>query len=399
MRRSAVLECLKQEAELLVGLFLGDAQHIEHTGLDVVTMDTNGTAAHLLAVADDVVGVGHGVLGILVELVDPILGGHGERVVHGGPLGVADSHIVIIRIVGGLEQREVHDPSESELLRIQQAFAGGELHTHGTQQQLGGLARTGGEEDGVAFLGTDGLAQAVALLIGQVLGDGALELAVFAEDHVGKALGSTLTCPILPSVELTTRRGGTALEDHGTHVRGLEHAERRVLEVLGQFHQRVAEAQVRLVGAVLVHRILPRDARQRQLDLIAGGLPDGGDDLLSHGHHIFLVHVGHLHIELSELGLTVGAEVLITVAAGELVVTLDTGDHEQLLEELRGLRQGVPGTGHQTGRHHEVAGAFRGGLDEGRGLDLGEVHVFQRVAGGLSHVGTQLQIVLHGRAA
>ena len=137
MRRSAVLECLKQEAELLVGLFLGDAQHIEHTGLDVVAVDTYGTATHLLTVADDVVGVGHGVLGILVELVDPILGRHGERVVHGGPLGVADSHIVIIRIVGGLEQREVHNPSESELLRIQQAFAGGELHTHGTQQQLG----------------------------------------------------------------------------------------------------------------------------------------------------------------------------------------------------------------------------------------------------------------------
>ena len=82
MRRSAVLECLKQEAELLVGLFLGDAQHIEHTGLDVVTMDTNGTAAHLLAVADDVVGVGHGVFGILVELVDPILARHGERMMH-----------------------------------------------------------------------------------------------------------------------------------------------------------------------------------------------------------------------------------------------------------------------------------------------------------------------------
>ena len=66
---------------------------------------------------------------------------------------MADSHIVIIRIVGGLEQREVHNPSESELLRIQQAFAGGELHTHGTQQQLGGLARTGGEEDGVVGMG------------------------------------------------------------------------------------------------------------------------------------------------------------------------------------------------------------------------------------------------------
>ena len=179
MRRSAVLEGFKQEAELVGSLFRSDAEHIEHTILNVIAVDTDGTAAHFVTVAHDVVGIGHGVFRILVEGVDPILGRHGERVMHGGPLGVADRHIVIIRIVGGLEQREVHDPSESELLRIQQAFAGGELHTHGTQQQLGGLARTGGEEDGVAFLGTDGLAQAVALLIGQVLGDGALELAVF----------------------------------------------------------------------------------------------------------------------------------------------------------------------------------------------------------------------------
>ena len=84
-------------------------------------MDTHGTAAHLLAVADNVVGVRHGVLGILIELVDPVLARHGERVVHGGPLGVADGHIIVIRVVGGLEQREVHDPGEGELLRIEQS--------------------------------------------------------------------------------------------------------------------------------------------------------------------------------------------------------------------------------------------------------------------------------------
>ena len=34
-----------------------------------------------------------------------------------------------------------------------------------------------------------------------------------------------------------------------------------------------------------------------------------------------------------------------------------------LLEQLRGLRQSVPGTRHQTGRHDEVTGAFRRGAD------------------------------------
>ena len=50
---------------------------------------------------------------------------------------MADSHIVVVRIIGGLEQREVHNPSEGELLRIKQALTGGEFHTHGTEQQLG----------------------------------------------------------------------------------------------------------------------------------------------------------------------------------------------------------------------------------------------------------------------
>ena len=34
-----------------------------------------------------------------------------------------------------------------------------------------------------------------------------------------------------------------------------------------------------------------------------------------------------------------------------------------------------------------------------RYLDLGEVHLLQRVAGGLGHVGAQLEVVLHGRTA
>ncbi|KFI94898.1 aspartyl-tRNA synthase [Bifidobacterium stellenboschense] len=398
MRRGAVLERLEQEAELLGRLLGADAEDVEHAVLDVVAVDTHRAAAHLLAVADDVVGVGHGVLRILVELVDPVLGRHRERVVHGGPLGVADRHVVVVRIVGRLEQREVDDPRERELLRVQQARAGGELDAHGAQQQLGGLAGAGGEEHGVARLGAHGLHQAVALRFGQVLGDGSLELAVLGEGHVGEALGTALLGPFLPCVELAARRGGAALEQDRAHVRGLEHAERRVLEVLGELDERVAEAQVRLVGAVLVHGFLPGDARQRQLHLVAGGLPDGGDDLLGHGHDVLLVDVRHLHVELGELGLAVGAEVLVAVAAGQLVVALDAGDHEQLLEQLRGLRQRVPGAGHEAGRHDEVAGALRGGLDERRGLDLGEVHVLQGVASGLGHVGAQLEVVLHGRA-
>ena len=75
---------------------------------------------------------------------------------HGGPLGVADCHIVVVRVIGRLEQREVHNPSEGEIVGLEQARAAGKLDTHGAQQFLGGGAATGCEEHGVAVFGADG---------------------------------------------------------------------------------------------------------------------------------------------------------------------------------------------------------------------------------------------------
>ena len=57
---------------------------------------------------------------------------------------------------------------------------------------------------------------------------------------------------------------------------------------------------------------------------------------------VLLLHERHLQVELRELGLAVGAEVLVAEAAGDLEVALVPADHQQLLEELRRLRQRVP---------------------------------------------------------
>ncbi len=90
----------------------------------------------------------------------------------------------------------------------------------------------------------------------------------------------------------------------------------------------------------------------------------------------------HLDVELGELRLAVGAEVLVAVAAGDLVVALHAGHHEQLLEQLRALRQGVPGARCEAGRHEEVAGALGRRAGQRRGLDLDEVAGAEHRAGG-----------------
>ena len=119
--------------------------------------------------------------------------------------------------------------------------------------------------------------------------------------------------------------------------------------------------------------------------------PQRDQDLLGQRDDVVLVDEAHLDVELGELGLPVGAEVLVAVAAGDLVVALHAGDHQQLLEQLRALRQGVPAAGLEPRRHQEVAGALRGRAGQRRGLDLDEVVGVQHVAGGLVDLAAQPQ--------
>jgi len=72
VRRGAVREGVQQEAELLLGLRFGQPHHREDPLLDVLAMDTDGPATDLVAVADDVVGVGECRGGVGVEGVEAL---------------------------------------------------------------------------------------------------------------------------------------------------------------------------------------------------------------------------------------------------------------------------------------------------------------------------------------
>ena len=109
------------------------------------------------------------------------------------------------------------------------------------------------------------------------------------------------------------------------------------------------------VRAVAQHRLVvgqPRPRRRRG-DGEAGGLEHARHQPLDDTDHVVLLDERHLEVELRELGLAVGPQVLVAEAAGDLVVALEAGHHQQLLEQLRRLRQRV-----------EVAGAASG---SGRG--------------------------------
>ena len=79
-----------------------------------------------------------------------------------------------------------------------------------------------------------------------------------------------------------------------------------------------------------------------------------------------------LEVELGELELAVGAQVLVAHAASDLVVAVEPADHEELLGDLRALRQHVELARVQARGNDELARALGRRGPEQRRLHLAE---------------------------
>ena len=108
-------------------------------------------------------------------------------------------------------------------------------------------------------------------------------------------------------------------------------------------------------------------------------------------HDVVLGEEGGLDVQLRELRLPVGAQVLVAEAAHDLVVTVEAGDHQQLLEDLRRLRQREELARVRAAGHQIVARALRGGLGQHRRLKVDEPVPVQERAHGAREVMAQAQ--------
>src|SRR5439155_19572557 len=95
----------------------------------------------------------------------------------------------------------------------------------------------------------------------------------------------------------------------------------------------------------------------------------------------------------------IGSQVLVAEAAGDLEVALEAGDREQLLEDLRRLRQREEAALLEPGGDEEVAGAFRCRLEQDRRLDLEEAGALHHPADGRDHLRAETQVALQPRPA
>src|SRR5262245_23019632 len=130
------------------------------------------------------------------------------------------------------------------------------------------------------------------------------------------------------------------------------------------------EAQVGLVAAVSLHGLVVANTWKRTLDRVAGDAPkplhQRLDDLEDHRK----LGIGHLKVNLGKLRLSICAQVLVAEAARDLEIAVEPRDHQNLLEQLRRLRQRIKRSLLHAARNEIVARAFRCRARQKRRLDF-----------------------------
>src|SRR3989475_584579 len=201
------------------------------------------------------------------------------------------------------------------------------------------------------------------------------------ERHVAETWRALLARPLSQLVEEAAglrRPLGRAhgADDRAPGDRGREHREPGVTEGRRDVADRERIAQVRLVGAVFQNGLVERDPGERRRchrALRTELLEHAVEDRLDRREHVLLGDERHLEVELVELARRpIGAAVLVTEARGDLEVAIEPGDHEELLELLRRLRQRVELPRVDTARQRVVARTLGGARREDRRLELGE---------------------------
>ena len=362
-------------------------------------MDTDRTAADLVAVEHHVVAAAHRGLRVGAQIGLVVDRGRGEGMMQGN---------VALRFVVPLEHRKVGDPQ-----RLPAGFDQIQILTqfqpHRAHEITGGLVHSGAEEDRVPALRAgrlqDGGQRGVVEELGDRRVDAVATLGGVLDLHPRHALGAVLGGMRADVVDLLARerrasrgaqRDHTAILMIGPVGEDLEFAGLHQFGDVGEFHR---IAQVRLVRTVATHRFGVGHARELAQLHVHHFAEDFADHRFGGVLHVAFAHPREFHVELGEFQLAVGAQRFVAEAARDLVVAVEAGHHQDLLEQLRRLRQRIELARMHARGHQEVARALGRGLGEDRGFDVLEAARVQPAAQRLHQTDAGAHHLLHLGAA
>ena len=395
MGRRAVVVGVDQEAELRLDLLVGEAEGAEHMLLKFGIGDPHRAGSQLDAVEDEVIAFRLDPAGVGVEVGEAFVEGHREGVVHRDP---GPGLLVLFK------ERELDDPDKRPAFGddIQPLGAGG---PQGTKDRQGDAVLIGDDQRDVPLLAAEAGEDGGELLFREELRKRAAGLLVHPADK-GEAFGADALRLFGQLVDLLAGvGGGAALEGDAADRTAVcdgprEDAEGGIFDQVGDILDLHPVADIRLIGAVPLHRLLVGEAGQRGRDFDPHRLlHQEVDKPFAHREDVLHVDKGHLQVDLGEFRLAVGPQVLVPEAAGELDVFVKARDHQKLLVHLGGLGQGVKAALMHPGGDDIVSRPFGGGLDHHRGVDLDKAFVREKLVGDSGNLRPFDQVLLEFPAA
>ena len=289
-------------------------------------------------------------------------------------------------------QREVLNPQRGPHALGDEVPALGKPCAQGAEHLRRHLLVVGHQGDEVAGHRTEICDEAI-----EELGDRGAQRAVLLHDRPHQALrtkrlglGHQLVAILARHTLTGARHHQPAHHSPAVH-HALEHCKVGGAGSVGPVLDLHCKAQVGTVAAITAHRLVVSHTREWRGDLDARLCEARDQHALGEVLDVLGLNERCLDVELRELGLAVGAQILVTEAAGNLVVALQPAHHEQLLEQLRALRKGVPVALAQARGHQKVACALGRAAREHGGLNLKKAVIVEYTPHGPHHTGAQFE--------
>ncbi len=195
-----------------------------------------------------------------------------------------------VGLVVPFEEREIHHPERREGVRVAESEPVAHLYAQHSELCLGLSLRPAEHENEVSCLRSEPVGDSLELVGREELVNRRLDCSVRVELYINQTLCAHLR-PLDPFgefVKLFASVFSASLDGNRSHILdGVEDGEIVPLRKVGDFVELHAVADVRLVGAVVVHRVVPAHPRNRVRD---GHI----EDILEKSPHHSLECVEHI---------------------------------------------------------------------------------------------------------
>jgi len=235
------------------------------------------------------------------------------------------------------------------------------------------------EEHHVAIRHPATCRQRLDLILGQELHDRPLDHSPFP-DQISQPLAAQRLGVLDQLVKETARPVGNPFNRYGPHHAALfnhtlEGIELGRAENIRHILHLDRNTQIRLIRPILDHRCRVGNAnKRRRINLPLRKLREHAMyNVFHHGKHVILRDKRHFHIELIKLTRRpVRTRVFISETWRYLEISIKAGHHQQLLELLGCLRQGIKPSRMHTARHQVIPRPLRRTAGQDRRLELCE---------------------------